>query len=162
MSSNIYVEKSGTYPTDAMMVTEKGDDFVLGCQLGGGWQRRIPRAEFDRLFRPYDETIDTAEWYEACFGIEDYFGEDGIRGFTRGFLWNSWETPVFPKESVDQIAAVFDDVVYLAETDEVRVNTYYDDVPHLHFKGFDIVVNGETHRVYQVGDSWCWHRATDD
>jgi hypothetical protein len=161
MSDQIFVLKDGEYPRDAANITEKTSTHAIGYPIGGGFSLKIPLADFEAKFRPFDPEKDVASWKEMRFDLDDYFGDEGLKGYSKGGRWNGWEIPVFEKPEADHIAEVMQDIKYDAENDQFVFPTGHDDEPYIYCKGFDIDVSGEIKHVYPMGDSWTWSKTPE-
>lgn len=152
-------EKKGKYPGDAVQIIGLEGNDVKFFNQGGGWQQSLPKEKFLKIFREVTEDEKAnPKPYESTFGIDDYF-EPALEGYTLGDKWNGWAMPLFGKESAMRIAEQFGDMTYDEERDVFILNTqeYYPDEPNEEFAGQDIMVNGETVRVYPIGAGfWTW------
>lgn len=103
------------------------------------------------------------------------FGFDGMDkgwlGYSANQYWNGWAVPYFTKEVVEQIMdhLELDDMGvtwYCAENDTyyyyIDGNTIEDYELVYETKGTDIIVDGETVHVYDIGDGWTWMEDFDE
>lgn len=153
------------YPEGAVEVISVSDAVVEYCSLGGGWIRKSSLTEFMTAFRFVPEEEKKQAPYKAgLFVIDDYF-DPPLEGYTLGYRWNGWATPVFEKSQVFRMREVFNDITYDADTDTFTCDhgeTVDDDCRYEQASGFDIYVNGEVKHVYGLGNGgWCWDDVTE-
>lgn len=101
-----------------------------------------------------------------------YFNIDSspifIEGYTKGNCWNGWECPCFTKGVVDkyiqteEMRCAFKSTYDPISDTYTFIDNYGDDGSFLE-KGHDIVVNGITKHVYDVGAyAWIWDKYTEE
>lgn len=155
----IFIQKEEQYPHKAVRIEGLEGDDVKFYNMNGGWRQSLPQAKFARIFREVtEEEKANPQAYASTFGIDDYF-EPPLEGFTKGFLWNGWATPFFEIEEAKRIQETMGDLSYDEKRDVFIFKTEDDDPedPPEEFAGQDLVVNGETKRVYPIGAGlWTW------
>lgn len=118
--------------------------------------------EQDEIFTAHVEKI------EQETGVKDpsitHFHIEGFthtyEGFTWGNTWNGWERPYFTIDVahhlIDAMLRDCDVSYYDAEKDMFVVKFDEEDCGE-EFYGSDIVYQGKTYHVYDIGNgSWCW------
>lgn len=120
---------------------------------GGGFIRKLPRAEFERRFKPaqapaFSLRAVSAEWLPTDMKLPAY---------TTGERWNGWAMPYFPEKTAHALLPHMPDLSYDA-TQDAFVSRPIDDENNVTvFPAQALVVNGEAHKVYAIGaGSWCW------
>lgn len=97
---------------------------------------------------------------QGYFYIEG-MGEDVVEGYTNGDNWNGWATPVFTFENAKKVIGMIEhnshDSRYDEKSDSFLVTFEEGSNEVETFEGMDIVVDGETVKVYPLGAySWVW------
>lgn len=106
-------------------------------------------------------TDQSIQWRRAKFDTEDYF-QPPLTGYTNGQKWNGFDMPAFEKDEAKRIGEVFGDVIYDEAGDFFFSDMGYPEEEPERFDGFDIVVDGETVRVYAIGAGfWTWTEEPD-
>lgn len=160
----IYVLRGGAYPADAIELDPEAGTYV---PIGGGFVRHVGR-DFTAVFRPAtNEEMKSPLWRKAMFTIEPL--EENVEGYTQGYLWNGWATPVFTKENAEKVLkGLCVPFNYDKATDTFTFNTDPDNESEEDSEqGYDIVT-GPMHgpfvvgpRVYGIGSgSWTWEEVT--
>lgn len=157
--NDIYVPKGSAYPDGAILISATVSGGVSFHPIRGGWLRTLPVNEFQKHYRlTTEQEREQPAWREGAFEIDDYF-EPPVRGYTQGFAWNGWAAPSFEYNEAKRIADQFGDITYDEAQDAWILDDMDGEEPVL-FTGSDIVVNGETKRVYAIGAGfWTWSEA---
>ncbi|MFM0276371.1 hypothetical protein PQQ59_37710 [Paraburkholderia aspalathi] len=134
--------------------TTIGDTVVFFAE-GGGFVRRMPRAEFDAQF-----TV-AAEPRFAQVAVAGAWMDDGIAlpAYSDGVRWNGWLMPYFTREVAIRLIPLVESLRY----DEAR-DVFVALDPN---EGDEIVYGAEVIRVgdddvvtYSIGaGEWCWEEA---
>jgi len=166
MRSEIYAKKDADLPEGLIMLTEVNEELVKVCSYGGGWIRTMYADEFFEDYRKVDpEELANLEYREGLFGIEDYYGDNPAKGYTKGLAWNGWAMPVFAEEGIERIKDFLKKDLQYDEKRDVYIVDMGPDVDDEYrfeeYEGQNIVVNGEIKRVYAIGSgSWVWQEET--
>lgn len=159
----VFVPAESRYPEGAVTVSEVTEDGIVRFNpMHGGWNCSLATSDFHKAFRRVSNDEMAAPGYRAgLFDIEDYF-QPPLPGYTQGFLWNGWAVPCFEFDQVTRINEVLGDLTYDKDKDAFLFYGDYPDEEPEAFTGQDIVVDGETKRVYPVGAGfWCWSQEPD-
>jgi len=155
----LFVPHDGQVPQDVVEVASWTDDVVRFFPAGGGFERRMPPEEFDRVYRRVPATEYAGlPWRAATFDIDGMFGN--LPGFTTGRRWNGWACPVFLRDSCEALlkrlpGARFDPAreAFLIPREDAGPGEEAEEV----YLPQTIVVHGEPIRVWAIGSgSWTW------
>ncbi|HIH2745465.1 TPA: DUF4222 domain-containing protein [Burkholderia lata] len=154
MSKKIYVDAAG----NKVEIVSIEDHQVRFFPQGGGFERSMPRAEFDATFK----TIDPAalEYRRIEVTIEAFEDGSSLKAYSNGMLWNGWVMPYFTREAAMAITRHVKEVTYDGERDVfVEADGYPEDGP-LITAATTIRVGNEDVEVFAIGSgSWCWELA---
>lgn len=121
---------------------------------GGGLMRQLPRAEFERRFKPA-----TLPGYSLIAVCADWLPE-GVKvpAYSNGRRWNGWAIPYFPFEAARSLLEHMPDLRYDSARDAF-VKTNEDEI----FCAETLVVDGKPIKTYAIGSGyWCWDAAESD
>lgn len=152
--SEIYVDAAGN-KVEIISIEEQQVRFF---QQGGGFQRGMPRAEFEASFKVFDPA--TLEYRRIEVTIEAF--EDGfsLPAYSNGMLWNGWELPYFTREAAIAITRHVKEVRYDSERDVFLEDDGYPQDGPLITAATTIRVGNEDVEVFAIGSgSWCWELA---
>ena len=158
-----FVCHGGRVPEDVVEIASWTDDVVRFFPAGGGFERRMPPDEFDRLHRRVSAAEYAAvPWRAATFDIDGMFGD--LPGFTTGRRWNGWACPVFPRESCAALisrlpGARFDPVreAFLIPREDAGPADEAEEV----YLPQTIDIGGRPVRVWGIGSgSWTWEETS--
>lgn len=159
---DIIVPKDGKYPGDAMEVVDFGTGTLQASPIGGGFGVVLTDASMAHYqFRVVPEAERSVPWQNGWFHLEE---SPYWPGFTKGYKWNGWATPMFEKAEglkiMEYLKGHSNDVAeYREATDSffIKFRGNDDDDPGCEAKGQDITLHdGRTVHVYPIGDGFTW------
>lgn len=155
-----YILKGGTH---RVTVTHATARTVVFHNEGGGFQHRLSKLEFDMLF---EEAPTERPWLKSRFCFDD---GPSYPGYHTGQRWNGWAVPCFSYSvarliceptcghGMDLYCPVYD-----RDNDRFVLNDVNNPDDPLYAPGFPILFEGQTIKVYQIMDGWCWSEGTND
>lgn len=132
------------------------DTYVTYYQAGGGWQCRMPTAQFHEIYKPapapaWRRGTVTAEWL-------GYDPEVRVACWSDDSLWNGFGMPYFEREQVEQLVSAQADMLAWRGNDVVATLEGSDE-PEVYSPV--TLPNGIV--VWPIGTgSWCWDRVAYD
>ena len=122
---------------------------------GGGFLRRMPRAEFDVQF-----TV-AAQPQFAQVAVAGAWMDDGIAlpAYSDGVRWNGWLVPYFTREVAMRLIPLVDSLRY-DETRDVFVALDPNEGDEIAYGAEEIRVGKDDVVTYSIGaGEWCWQEA---
>lgn len=144
----IFADASGRL----VQVLESSPAFTVEfAPQGGGLIRKLPRAEFERRFKPatlpsYSLVAVGAEWLPE---------ELKVPAYSNGMRWNGWAIPYFTFEAARSLLEYMPDLRYDSSRDAF-ISAHEEDayIPVM------LVIDGQTIKTYPIGSGyWCWYFA---
>lgn len=132
-------------------------DQVEFSSQGGGFVRRLPRAEFEQRFKPaqlpsFSLCAITAEWLPDTVQVQAY---------SNGQRWNGWAMPYFPAEAAQQLLEYMPDLRYDAQRDAYVAGADDGETEEDIFEAQPLIIAGKEVKTYPIGAGcWCWEHAT--
>lgn len=139
-------------------VEDDGGEYVSCSPQGGGFCYTLPRYIFEEQLVP---VIDSP-FGEYRTGTVCIDGDVAIPCYLNDRKWNGWAVPYFTKEvGMNQVLCEYmgpEDAAWFDVThDRFSIKLWGTPEDEIEYApGQDIVVDGKTIHVYQIGDGWCW------
>jgi hypothetical protein len=133
-------------------VKTMGLETVEFANQGGGFLRKMSRAEFEKRYAPTDTPS-----YEAVTIVAEWLNDDArLPAYSNGLLWNGWAMPYFEKDTAMRLMEMMPGIRYDEERDVFIARDEGIDEDDVYGK-VSIRVDDKTVDTYAIGaGSWCW------
>ena len=128
---------------------------------GGGFVSNVNAVEFFKDCKPVTGDPEYRPCIVSVDGVESMF-----RAYSNGYRWNGWAIPLFEKEQLLEIVALFKHSLCFGQAQYVKFNevldasAWYDESEEEWISGAVQEIetaDGDTVEVYPLGDGWCWN-----
>jgi hypothetical protein len=139
-------------------VKTMGLETVEFANQGGGFLRKMSRADFEQRYAPTDTPS-----YEPVTVVAEWL-DDGARlpAYSNGLLWNGWAMPYFKKDTAMRLMEMMPGIRYDEGRDAFIARDEGIDEDDVYGK-VSIRVGDKTMDTYAIGaGSWCWETPEDE
>jgi len=133
------------------------EETVEFAPQGGGPIQKIPRAEFERRFKP----ANLPAFSLVEIGAEWLPDDMKVPAYSNGRRWNGWAMPSFTLEAGQSLLKYMPDLSYDSARDAF-ISKDADDAQSEEevFAAETLIIDGSPVKTYAIGaGSWCWYLA---
>ncbi|BBU33386.1 hypothetical protein BTHE68_71200 (plasmid) [Burkholderia sp. THE68] len=155
MANKIFVNVDGY---KVQIFDDEASDVIRFCAQGGGFEKRLPREEFFREFKPFD-----VPKYSPRNATFEHFDEGvSINAWSNGMSWNGWAMPYFSRDQGMKVIQFFPELRFDAEQDAfVWTDSSMDE--EVVYSSKIIETESGPVKAYPIGTGeWTWEWADEE